>query len=179
MNKYTKMKIELENQKKYNLQMSSTLLKQPKRKSRIMSSSYKVNQNLNNALMPSFLLRITHFSHFFPRNKITKKVKNEIDEYNNKIKIMKEEIDNYKKDYEKNENSYIAQINLLNKKIEEMIKEKELLEENIKEIKLNKNKEIEKEKQNKHRLLYEEKEKNKKEKDKLIKELEQLKEEIN
>ena len=75
------MKSELENQKKYNLQMSSNLLKQPKRKSRIMSSSYKmINQNMNTALIPSFLLRITHFSHFFPRNKITKKAKSELDE---------------------------------------------------------------------------------------------------
>ena len=176
MNKYTKMKLELENQKKYNLQLSTSLHKQPKRKSRIMSSSYKINQNINNAFTPSYLFRITHFSHYFPRNKITKRTKNE-DDIDNKMQKMKEELEYYKKDFEKNENSYISKINILNKEIEDLTKEKENLEENIKEIKINKNKEIEKEKQNKHRMLYEEKEKNKKEIEKLMKEMELLKEE--
>ena len=177
MNKYTKMKLELENQKKYNLQLSTSLHKQPKRKSRIMSSSYKINQNINNVFTPSNLFRITHFSHYFPRNKITKRTKNELDDIDNKIQKMKEELEYYKKDFEKNENSYISKINILNKEIEDLTKEKENLEENIKEIKINKNKEIEKEKQNKHRMLYEEKEKNKKEIEKLMKEMELLKEE--
>ena len=178
MNKYTRMKAELENQKKHNIQLSTSLHKQSKRKSRIMSSSYKVNPNLNNALFPSFLFRITHFSHYFPRNKISKRTKTEVDDGNILANKIREEFDDYKKTYEKNENSYISQINTLNKKIEELEKEKEILEEKIKEIKINKNKEIEREKQNKHRLLYEEKEKHKKEIEKYNKELDTLKKEL-
>ena len=178
MNKYTRMKAELENQKKHNIQLSTSLHKQSKRKSRIMSSSYKVNPNLNNALFPSFLFRITHFSHYFPRNKISKRTKTEVDDGNILANKIREEFDDYKKTYEKNENSYISQINTLNKKIEELEKEKEILEEKIKEIKINKNKEIEREKQNKHRLLYEEKEKHKKEIEKYNKELDTLKKEV-
>ena len=178
MNKYTKMKAELENQKKYNLQLSTNIHKQQKRKSRIMSSSYKVNQNINNPFIPSYLFRITHFSHYFARNKINKRTKTEIDENEIKLQKIKEELDNNKKDYEKNENSYISKINMLNKEIEELKKEKENLEEKIKEIILNKNKEIEKEKQNKHRMIYEEKEKNKKEIEKLNKEILLIKEEL-
>ena len=68
---------------------------------------------------------------------------------------------------------------MLNKEKEELIKEKEKLEEKIKEITLNKNKEIEKEKQNKHRLLFDEKEKNKKEIEKLMAEINSLKDENN
>ena len=177
MNKYTRMKAELENQKKHNIQLSTSLHKQSKRKSRIMSSSYKVNPNLNNALFPSFLFRITHFSHYFPRNKISKRTKTEVDDGNILANKIREEFDDYKKTYEKNENSYISQINTLNKKIEELEKDKEILEEKIKEIKMSKNKEIEREKQNKHRLLYEEKEKHKKEIEKYNKELDTLKKE--
>ena len=172
------MKAELENQKKHNIQLSTSLHKQSKRKSRIMSSSYKVNPNLNNALFPSFLFRITHFSHYFPRNKVSKRTKTEVDDGNILANKIREEFDDYKKTYEKNENSYISQINTLNKKIEELEKEKEILEEKIKEIKISKNKEIEKEKQNKHRLLYEEKEKHKKEIEKYNKELDTLKKEL-
>ena len=177
MNKYTKMKLELDNQKKYNLQLSTSLHKQQKRKSRVMSSLYKANPNIipNNNYNLSYAYRITHFSHYFPRNKITKKIKAEED--NNILQKMKEEIENLKKNYEKNENDYIAQIDLLNKEIQELKIEKQQLEENIKEIKINKNKEIEKEKQNKHRLLFEEKEKHKKEIDNLMKEINLLKEE--
>ena len=178
MNKYTRMKAELENQKKHNIQLSTSLHKQSKRKSRIMSSSYKVNPNLNNALFPSFLFRITHFSHYFPRNKISKRTKTEVDDGNILANKIREEFDDYKKTYEKNENSYISQINTLNKKIEELEKDKEILEEKIKEIKMSKNKEIEREKQNKHRLLYEEKEKHKKEIEKYNKELDTLKKEV-
>ena len=178
MNKYTRMKAELENQKKHNIQLSTSLHKQSKRKSRIMSSSYKVNPNLNNALFPSFLFRITHFSHYFPRNKISKRTKTEVDDGNILANKIREEFDDYKKTYEKNENSYISQINSLNKKIEELEKDKEILEEKIKEIKMSKNKEIEREKQNKHRLLYEEKEKHKKEIEKYNKELDTLKKEV-
>ena len=176
MDKYTKMKLELENQKKYNLQLSTSLHKQQKKKTRVMSSLYKANPNI---LSSSYLYRITHFSHYFPRSKITKKIKSELDEEskNNNYEKMKEELDSYKKNYEKNENYFLSQINELNKKNEELTKEKETLEENIKEIILNKNKEIEKEKQNKHRLLYEEKEKNKKELDKLNNEINLLKDE--
>ena len=172
------MKAELENQKKHNIQLSTSLHKQSKRKSRIMSSSYKVNPNLNNALFPSFLFRITHFSHYFPRNKISKRTKTEVDDGNILANKIREEFDDYKKTYEKNENSYISQINTLNKKIEELEKDKEILEEKIKEIKMSKNKEIEREKQNKHRLLYEEKEKHKKEIEKYNKELDTLKKEV-
>ena len=183
MDKYTKMKAELENQKKYNLQLSTNIHKQQKRKSRVMSSLYKVNPNNmnNNMYSPSFLYRITHFSHYFPRNKISKKIKAdpERETLDNNFQKMKEEFENYKKNYEKNENSYIAKINLLNKEKEELIKEKEKLEEKIKEITLNKNKEIEKEKQNKHRLLFDEKEKNKKEIEKLMAEINSLKDENN
>ena len=178
MNKYTRMKAELENQKKHNIQLSTSLHKQSKRKSRIMSSSYKVNPNLNNALFPSFLFRITHFSHYFPRNKISKRTKTEVDDGNILANKIREEFDDYKKTYEKNENSYISQINSLNKKIEELEKDKEILEEKIKEIKMSKNKEIEREKQNKQRLLYEEKEKHKKEIEKYNKELDTLKKEV-
>ena len=164
MNKYTKMKTELENQKKYNLQLSTSLHKNQKRKSRIMSSSYKVNPGMignTNSFNPSYLFRITHFSHYFPRIKFTKKAK-ELED-NNDYQKIKEELDELRKKYETNENSYISQINILNKEIEDLKYDKEQLEENINELKINKNKEIEKEKQIKHRLLYEEKEKNKKE----------------
>ena len=179
MNKYTKMKTELENQKKYNLQLSTSLHKNQKRKSRIMSSSYKVNPSMignTNSFNPSYLFRITHFSHYFPRIKLTKKAK-ELED-NNDYQKIKEELDELRKKYETNENSYISQINILNKEIEDLKYDKEQLEENINELKINKNKEIEKEKQIKHRLLYEEKEKNKKEVEKLKKEIEQFKEEI-
>ena len=59
----------------YNLQLSTSLHKNQKRKSRIMSSSYKVNPGMignTNSFNPSYLFRITHFSHYFPRIKFTK-----------------------------------------------------------------------------------------------------------
>ena len=181
MDKYTKMKAELENQKKYNLQLSTSLHKQQKKKNRVMSSLYKANPNMinNNILSSAYLYRITHFSHYFPRSKITKKIKPGFEEEskNNNYQKIKEEFDEYKKNYEKNENYFLSEINELKKKNDELIKEKEKLEENAKEIILNKNKEIEKEKQNKHRLLFEEKEKNKKEIDKLNNEINLLKDE--
>ena len=181
MDKYTKMKAELENQKKYNLQLSTSLHKQQKKKNRVMSSLYKVNPNMinNNILSSAYLYRITHFSHYFPRSKITKKIKPGFEEEskNNNYQKMKEEFDECKKNYEKNENYFLSEISELNRKNEELIKDKEKLEENAKEIILNKNKEIEKEKQNKHRLLFEEKEKNKKEIDKLNNEINLLKDE--
>ena len=182
MDKYTKMKSELENQKKYNLQLSTNLHKQQKKKTRVMSSLYKVNPNFMNNMQygNSYLYRITHFSHYFPRNKIGKKIKNESESGigdGAQLKKLKEEFDNSKKNYEKNENNYILQINMLNKEKEELIKEKEKIEENFKEIILNKNKEIEKEKQNKHRLIFDEKEKNKKEIEKLMTKINSLKDE--
>ena len=99
------MKIELENQKKYGLQLSSSLHKNQRRKSRIMSSSYKVNPNINNnnninSFSSSYLFRITHFSHYFPRNKLSKKAKAEIDE--KAIQKLKDELDSCKQNFEKN-----------------------------------------------------------------------------
>ena len=57
------------------------------------------------------------------------------------IQKLKDELDSCKQNFEKNENSYIFQINALNKEIEDYKLEKEKLEENINEIKMNKNKE--------------------------------------
>ena len=148
MDKYTKMKAELENQKKYNLQLSTSLHKQQKKKNRVMSSLYKANPNMinNNILSSAYLYRITHFSHYFPRSKITKKIKPGFEEEskNNNYQKIKEEFDESKKNYEKNENYFLSEINELKKKNDELIKEKEKLEENVKEIILNKNKEIDK-----------------------------------
>ena len=132
MDKYTKMKAELENQKKYNLQLSTSLHKQQKKKNRVMSSLYKANPNMinNNILSSAYLYRITHFSHYFPRSKITKKIKPGFEEEskNNNYQKMKDEFDECKKNYEKNENYFLSEINELKKKNDELIKEKEKLE---------------------------------------------------
>ena len=174
MDKYTKIKTELDKTKQYNLQLSTSLHQAQKKKNRVMSSYRTINSI--SSFTPSSLYRITHFSHYFPRSTIKKKIKIQIED-NNDIKKLKEELENCKKEYEKNENSYISQINLINKELEKLKIKNEKYEDNIKELKRNKNIEIENEIKKYKKIIDEEKEKYKKELDKLNKEIEKLKEE--
>ena len=180
MDKYTKLKIELDKQKQYGLQLSTNLrqAQAQKKKNRIMSSYRTVGGNSTSlSFSPSSMYRVTHFSHFFPRSTVKKKIKVQIEDNNNDIKRLKDELENCKKDFEKKENGYISQINIINKELEKMKIKNENNEEKIKELKRKKNIEIEKEKNEKQKILNEEKEKNKKEIDKINNELNKLKEE--
>ena len=178
MDKYTKIKSELDKQKQYGIQLSANLRQSQKKKSRTISSYRTIANSTSTSFAPFSLFRITHFSHFFARCTLKKKVKVQIDD-NDNVKKLKEELDNYKKEYEKKENSYISQINMISKKYEDMKLKNENLELNIKELIKNKNNEIEKEIKKRERILEEEKEKNKNDIDKLNKELEKLKEQNN
>ena len=177
MDKYTKIKTELDKQKQYGVQLSNNLRQAQRKKNRTMSSYRTIaNSTSTNFYNAASMYRVTHFSHYFPRSKVKKKIKVEIDDNNNAKKI-KEELENCKKEFEKKENSYISQMNLINKKYEDIKLINENLEGNIKEIKKNKNNEIEKEIRKRERMIEEEKEKNKKEIDKISKEIEKLKKE--
>ena len=177
MDKYTKMKTELDKQKQYGAQLSNNLRQAQRKKSRTMSSYRTIgNSTSSNFYNASSLYRVTHFSHYFPRSKVKKKVKVEIDD-NNNVKKIKEELEKCQKEFEKKENSYISQMNLINKKYEDIKLINENLEGNIKEIKRNKSNEIEKEIKKRERMIEEEKEKNKREIDRINNEIEKLKEE--
>ena len=167
MDKYTKMKTELDKQKQYGAQLSNNLRQVQRKKNRTMSSYRTIgNSTSSNFYNASSLYRVTHFSHYFPRSKVKKKVKVEIDD-NNNVKKLKEELEKCKKEFEKKENSYISQMNLINKKFEDIKLINENLEGNIKEIKRNKSNEIEKEIKKRERMIEEEKEKNKREIDRI------------
>ena len=177
MDKYTKIKTELDKQKQYGVQLSNNLRQVQRKKNRTMSSYRTIaNSTSSNFYNAASLYRVTHFSHYFPRSKIKKKVKVEIDD-NNNVKKIKEELEKCQKDFEKKENSYIAQMNLINKKYEDIKLINENLEGNIKELKKNKRNEIEKEIRKRERIIEEEKERNKKEIDRLNNEIEKLKKE--
>ena len=142
MDKYTKIKTELEKQKQYGLQLSTSLRQAQKKKTRTMSSYRPIVNSTSSSFTPSSLYRITHFSHYFPRSTLKKKIKVQIEDNNNEIKRLKEDIENYKKDYEKKENSYISQINIISKEMEKMKIKNENYEEKIKAVKRKKNIEI-------------------------------------
>ena len=177
MDKYTKIKTELDKQKQYGVQLSNNLRQVQKKKNRTMSSYRTIaNSTSANFYNVSSLFRVTHFSHYFPRSKVKKKIKVEIDD-NNNIKKIKEELEKSKKEFEKKENSYISQMNLINKKYEDIKLINENLEGNIKELKKIKNNEIEKEIKRRERMIEEEKEKSKREIDRINNEIEKLKKE--
>ena len=177
MDKYTKIKTELDKQKQYGVQLSNNLRQAQRKKNRTMSSYRTIaNSTSTNFYNAASMYRVTHFSHYFPRSKVKKKVKVEIDD-NNNVKKIKEELENCKKEFEKKENSYISQMNLINKKYEDIKLINENLEGNIKEIKKNKSNEIEKEIRKRERMIEDEKSKNKKEIDKMNNEIEKLKKE--
>jgi len=177
MDKYTKIKTELDKQKQYGVQLSNNLRQAQRKKNRTMSSYRTIaNSTSTNFYNEASMYRVTHFSHYFPRSKVKKKVKVEIDD-NNNVKKIKEELENCKKEFEKKENSYISQMNLINKKYEDIKLINENLEGNIKEIKKNKSNEIEKEIRKRERMIEDEKSKNKKEIDKMNNEIEKLKKE--
>jgi hypothetical protein len=91
MDKYTKMKTELDKQKQYGAQLSNNLRQAQRKKSRTMSSYRTIgNSTSSNFYNASSLYRVTHFSHYFPRSKVKKKVKVEIDD-NNNVKKLKED----------------------------------------------------------------------------------------
>ena len=177
MDKYTKMKSELDKQKQYGVQLSNNLRQAQRKKNRTMSSYRTIaNSTSSNFFNAASLYRVTHFSHYFARSKVKKKIKVEIDD-NNNVKKIKEELEKCKKEFEKKENSYISQMNLINKKYEDIKLINENLEGNIKEIKKNKSNEIEKEIKKRERMIEEEKEKNKREIDRINNEIEKIKEE--
>jgi hypothetical protein len=177
MDKYTKLKTELDKQKQYGVQLSNNLRQAQRKKNRTMSSYRTIaNSTSSNFFNAASMYRVTHFSHYFPRSKVKKKVKVEIDD-NNNVKKLKEELEKFKKDFETKENSYISQMNLINKKYEDIKLINGNLEENIKEIKKNKKNEIEKEIRKRERMIEEEKEKNKREIDRMNDEIEKLKKE--
>ena len=177
MDKYTKIKTELDKQKQYGVQLSNNLRQAQRKKNRTMSSYRTIaNSTSTNFYNAASMYRVTHFSHYFPRSKVKKKVKVEIDD-NNNVKKIKEELENCKKEFEKKENSYISQMNLINKKYEDIKLINENLEGNIKGIKKNKSNEIEKEIRKRERMIEDEKSKNKKEIDKMNNEIEKLKKE--
>ena len=177
MDKYTKLKTELDKQKQYGVQLSNNLRQAQRKKNRTMSSYRTIaNSTSSNFFNAASMYRVTHFSHYFPRSKVKKKVKVEIDD-NNNVKKLKEELEKFKKDFETKENSYISQMNLINKKYEDIKLINGNLEENIKEIKKNKKNEIEKEIRKREKMIEEEKEKNKREIDRMNDEIEKLKKE--
>ena len=177
MDKYTRIKTELDKQKQFGAQLSSNLRQAQRKKNRTMSSYRTIaNSTSSNFFNAASMYRVTHFSHYFPRSKIKKKIKVEIDD-NNNVKKIKEELEKCKKDFEKKENSYISQMNLINKKYEDIKLINENLEGNIKELKKNKSNEIEKEIKKRERMLEEEKEKYKREIDRINNEIEKLKKE--
>ena len=91
MDKYTKMKTELDKQKQYGAQLSNNLRQVQRKKNRTMSSYRTIgNSTSSNFYNASSLYRVTHFSHYFPRSKVKKKVKVEIDD-NNNVKKLKED----------------------------------------------------------------------------------------
>ena len=122
MDKYTKLKIELDKQKQYGLQLSASLHQAQKKKGRIMSSFRTIANSTSSSFSPASLHRVTHFSHYFPRSTCKKKIKLQIEDNNENIKKLKEELENCKKESEKKENSYISQINIINKELEKMTK---------------------------------------------------------
>ena len=134
MDKYTKIKMELDKQKQYGLQLSTSLHQSQKKKPRTMSSYRTIGNSTSSSFSPSLLYRVTHFSHYFPRSTLKKKIKVQIENDMNNKKI-KEELENYKKESEKKENSYISEINRINKELEKIKIKKEELEENMKDIK--------------------------------------------
>ena len=177
MDKYTKLKTELDKQKQYGVQLSNNLRQAQRKKNRTMSSYRTIaNSTSSNFFNAASMYRITHFSHYIPKSKVKKKVKVEIDD-NNNVKKLKEELEKFKKDFETKENSYISEMNLINKKYEDIKLINGNLEENIKEIKKNKKNEIEKEIRKRERMIEEEKEKNKREIDRMNGEIEKLKKE--
>ena len=117
MDKYTKLKIELDKQKQYGLQLSTSLRQAQKKKTRTMSSYRTIINSTSSNFGPSSLYRVTHFSHYFPRSTVKKKIKVQIED-NNEIKKLKDELENLKKNFETKENSYIAQINIIGKENE-------------------------------------------------------------
>ena len=98
MDKYTKIKSELDKQKQYGIQLSANLRQSQKKKSRTISSYRTIANSTSTSFAPFSLFRITHFSHFFARCTLKKKVKVQIDD-NDNVKKLKEELDNYKKEY--------------------------------------------------------------------------------
>ena len=179
MDKYTKLKIELDKQKQYGLQLSASLHQAQKKKSRIMSSFRTIANSTSSSFSPASLHRVTHFSHYFPRSTCKKKIKLQIEDNNENIKKLKEELENCKKESEKKENSYISQINIINKELEKMTKKNEEFEQNFQNFKKNKKIEMEKEIENRKKIMNEEIEKYKKEIDIINLELKKVKEENN
>ena len=177
MDKYAKIKLELDKQKQYGLQLSTSLRQAQKKKACTMSSYRTIVSSSTSSFTPASLYRITHFSHFFPRSTFKKKIKVQIEDNNNEIKKLKEELDSSKKDYEKKENSYISQINIINQENEKLKQKNENLEVNIKDLKQKKNIEVEKEINKRKEIIESEKEKNKKEINKINEEMDKLKEE--
>ena len=138
MDKYTKIKAELDKQKQYGLQLSTNLRQAQKKKTRTMSSYRNLISSTSSTFGSSSLFRVTHFSHCFPSSTVKKKIKVQIDD-NNETKKMKEELENMRKNFENKENSYITQLNLVNKEMEKLKNKIESYEEKIKEIKRKKN----------------------------------------
>ena len=178
MDKYTKLKTELDKQKQYGLQLSTSLRQAQKKKTRTMSSYRAVINSTSSNFGQHSLFRITHFSHYFARSTVKKKIKVQIED-NNEMKKMKEELEDLKKNFENKENSYIGQINIINKEMEKLKTKNESYEEKIKEIKRKKNMEIEKEKSERKRALDEILIKNKNETERLNNEINKLKDENN
>ena len=178
MDKYTKLKLELDKQKQYGLQLSASLHQaQKKKNNRIMSSYRTIVNSTSSSFFPASLYRITHFSHYFARSKLKKKIKVQIEDNNEKIIKLKEELENCKKESEKKENSYISQINIISKELEKMRKKNEEYEENLQNFKKMKKFELEKEIENRKKIMNDEIEKLNKEIYRINNELEKVKEE--